>query len=47
LRSGESDTEITEKLIHAFNHRAKDGFEAEQKRRDHQPAHESMSTIGG
>jgi cyclic pyranopterin phosphate synthase len=47
LRSGESDTEIKEKLIHAFNHRAKDGFEAEQKRRDHQPAHESMSTIGG
>ena len=47
LRSGESDTEIREKLIHAFNHRAKDGFEAEKKRRDHQPAHESMSTIGG
>jgi cyclic pyranopterin phosphate synthase len=47
LRSGESDSEISKKLMHAFNHRAKDGFEAEQKRRDHQPAHESMSTIGG
>jgi cyclic pyranopterin phosphate synthase len=47
LRSGESDSDIKQKLIHSFNHRAKDGFEAEQKRKDHQPAHESMSTIGG
>jgi cyclic pyranopterin phosphate synthase len=47
LRSGKSDIDIKEKLIHAFTHRAKDGFEAEKKRADRQPAHESMSTIGG
>lgn len=47
LRSGVSEEELKQKLVNAFNHRAKDGFEAEGKRKDHQPAHESMSTIGG
>ena len=47
LRSGTADEEIKQKLIHAFNHRAKDGFEAEANRKDQQPAYESMSTIGG
>jgi molybdenum cofactor biosynthesis protein A len=47
LRSGISEEELKLKLVHAFNHRAKNGFEAEAKRKDHQPAHESMSTIGG
>lgn len=47
LRSGIEDDGIKEKLIHAFRHRAKDGFEAEGKRKDHHTAHESMSTIGG
>jgi cyclic pyranopterin phosphate synthase len=47
LRSGVTDDEIREKLLHAFRHRAQDGFEAESKRSDHLPVHESMSTIGG
>ncbi len=47
LRSGVSDAELMNELLKAFAHRAKDGFEAEQKRKNHQPAHESMSTIGG
>lgn len=47
LRSGISDDGLKEKLVHAFSHRAKDGFEAEASRKDHHPAHESMSTIGG
>lgn len=47
LRSGISDDGLKEKLVNAFNHRAKDGFEAEASRKDHNPAHESMSTIGG
>jgi cyclic pyranopterin phosphate synthase len=47
LRSGVSDEQIKHQLIRAFSQRAKNGFEAEAKRKDHQPAHESMSTIGG
>ncbi|HEY9045657.1 MAG TPA: GTP 3',8-cyclase MoaA [Ohtaekwangia sp.] len=47
LRSGVSDDEVKEKLLYAFRHRVKDGFEAEAKRSDHLPVHESMSTIGG
>lgn len=47
LRSGLDDEQIKNKLINAFNHRAKDGFEAEANRKDHHTAHESMSTIGG
>ena len=47
MRAGVSDEVIKQDLLHAFSHRAKDGFEAEEKRKDHQPVHESMSTIGG
>jgi cyclic pyranopterin phosphate synthase len=47
LRAGISDVELKAKLLHAFSHRAKNGFEAEANRKDHQPVHESMSTIGG
>jgi len=47
LRAGERDEQIKEKLISAFKQRPKDGFEAESKRKDHLPVHESMSTIGG
>lgn len=47
LRSGMSEQDLKQKLLRAFSQRAKDGFEAEKKRNDHQPAHESMSTIGG
>lgn len=47
LRAGIPDEEIKSKLLQAFGARHKDGFEAEANRNDHQPAHESMSTIGG
>lgn len=47
LRSGISDEALEEKLLYAFNHRAKNGFEAEATRKNHAKAHESMSTIGG
>jgi cyclic pyranopterin phosphate synthase len=47
MRSGVPDDSIKEKLLKAFSQRAKDGFEAEKKRKDHLPVHESMSTIGG
>jgi cyclic pyranopterin phosphate synthase len=46
MRSGANDTTITHYLLKAFAHRPKDGFEAEQNRKDH-PVLESMSTIGG
>lgn len=46
LRSGIADEEIKRKLMNAFHHRAKDGFEAEASRKG-QGAFESMSTIGG
>jgi molybdenum cofactor biosynthesis protein A len=47
LRSGQSDSDISNALLRAFHSRAANGFEAEKKRTDHQQAHESMSTIGG
>ena len=47
LRAGISDEVLTQRLLQAFRHRAKNGFEAEASRKDHQSAHESMSTIGG
>ena len=47
LRSGATDDAIKEALMLAFKKRPVDGFEAEEKRKSHQPAHESMSTIGG
>ena len=47
MRDGVSNEQIQSKLLDAFSHRAKDGFEAEKKRKDHSPVHESMSTIGG
>lgn len=47
MRSGAADEEVRSKLMAAFNQRAANGFEAEQKRTDHQQVHESMSTIGG
>ena len=46
MRSGVSDLEIKKHLLHAFSNRPKDGFEAEQNRRQHSVL-ESMSTIGG
>lgn len=47
LRSGRSDDEIKTELLFAFNHRAKDGIEAEAARKQHPILTESMSTIGG
>ncbi len=47
MRLGKNDSEIKEKLTHAFSNRSKDGFEAEAKRKEGAPANESMSTIGG
>lgn len=47
LRSDMPNDQIKEKLMKAFQQRALNGFEAEEKRKSHQPAHESMSTIGG
>jgi molybdenum cofactor biosynthesis protein A len=47
MRDGSSDEEIKKHLLRAFKSRAKDGFEAESKRKSHSPASESMSTIGG
>lgn len=47
MRAGLADEALKDKLLHAFGHRAKDGFEAESLRKDHQSAYESMSTIGG
>lgn len=47
LRGGSSDEEVRAALVHAFRHRAADGFEAERQRPLHQLSFESMSTIGG
>jgi len=47
LRDGLEDEAIKDKLLTAFHSRAKDGFEAEEKRKNHAPVSESMSTIGG
>lgn len=47
LRSGMGDEDLKFTLHNAFNNRALNGFEAEQKRTDNLSAHESMSTIGG
>jgi len=47
MRKGLSDDELKTILLNAFGHRPKDGFEAEQKRKEKNPVHESMATIGG
>jgi molybdenum cofactor biosynthesis protein A len=47
LRNGSCDEDVSMALTSAFSNRPKDGFEAEGKRKDHLPVHESMSTIGG
>ena len=45
LRSNQHDEKIKVELLKAFGARPLDGFEAERKRKDHLPVHESMSTI--
>ena len=47
LRQGADDQSLRESLLHAFRHRAKDGFEAEEKRQQQNNISASMSTIGG
>jgi molybdenum cofactor biosynthesis protein A len=47
MRKRLSDDELKTILLNAFGHRPKDGFEAEQKRKEKNPVHESMATIGG
>lgn len=47
LRKGFSDSDIEKHLLDALQHRAKDGWEAEQLRKENAPVHESMATIGG
>lgn len=47
MRTGLTNEALKEKLLHAFSQRARDGFEAEARRKDQHPAYESMSTIGG
>lgn len=47
LRTNITDEELLAVLGKAFGNRAKDGFEAERKRKEGQPVTESMSTIGG
>lgn len=46
MRAGLSDTELTDHLLFAFNHRHKNGWDAEEARRGI-PVDESMATIGG
>jgi molybdenum cofactor biosynthesis protein A len=47
LRGGAADEEVQKILLNAFQHRAKDGFEAESRRSGQNPVSESMSLIGG
>lgn len=47
LRLGTAENELREALLNAFEHKAKDGWEAEKSRVAHTGVHESMATIGG
>jgi molybdenum cofactor biosynthesis protein A len=47
MRDGKSNTAIVDTLRIAFNSREKDGWAAEQKRKENPDFHESMATIGG
>ncbi len=47
MRSNTSDEFIKHALLSAFQQRPKDGFEAEDLRKNQTPVSESMSTIGG
>ena len=47
FRDGTSDQEIRNILLATFSNRPKDGFEAEERRKNGSPVIESMSTIGG
>ena len=47
IRGGQSDAALESALLSAMGQRAKDGWEAEKNRKNHEPVHESMATIGG
>lgn len=47
FRDGLTDQQVKDALMNAFGSRPKDGFEAEERRRNGSPIIESMSTIGG
>ena len=47
MREGATDEQVKAALIDAIGHRAKDGWEAEERMRNNNPITESMSTIGG
>lgn len=47
LRSGATDSDVAEQFLHLVGNRAKNGFEAEQRRGKQLPVYESMSEIGG
>ena len=47
VREGLHDNELKTALLQALGHRPKDGWEAEKLRREKNPVHESMATIGG
>lgn len=47
LREGASDEGLKEWIRHTVSTKAKDGWEAEKNRDNHEPVHESMATIGG
>ena len=47
VRDGQHDASIEASLLKTLNKRAKDGWEAEKNRKEKNPVHESMATIGG
>ncbi|MEM1122341.1 MAG: GTP 3',8-cyclase MoaA [Bacteroidota bacterium] len=47
MRSGATDAQLRDTFLEAFRNRAKDGFEAEQRRDFGLPIRESMASIGG
>lgn len=47
LRAGMGDNDLSKVLYNTISHRAKDGWEAEAERKENDPAHESMASIGG
>ncbi|RMF00850.1 MAG: GTP 3',8-cyclase MoaA [Bacteroidetes bacterium] len=47
LRAGATDAQVADAFRSALSHRAKDGWEAEQRRNFGLPVQESMATIGG
>ncbi len=47
LREGTNEADLQSKVLSALGNRAKDGWEAERLRVEHQGVHESMATIGG